>query len=64
MERTETISRLGGAPFPTASRDPVRYGFLLLPEYTMIAFAAAIEPLRMANRVSSCTLYEFPLFSI
>ena len=27
-----------------------RYGFLLLEDFTMMAFAAAIEPLRTANR--------------
>ncbi|MEK9626631.1 MAG: GlxA family transcriptional regulator [Gammaproteobacteria bacterium] len=41
-----------------------RYGFLLLPNFTMMAFAAAIEPLRVANRVAEQTLYEFPLFTL
>ena len=29
-----------------------RYAFLTLPDYSMIALTNAIEPLRMANRVS------------
>lgn len=41
-----------------------RIGFLLVPEYSMIAFASAIEPLRMANRLSECTLYEWCTFTI
>ena len=34
-------------------------GFLLLPEYSMLAFTSGIEPLRMANRLSGKTLYEW-----
>ena len=30
---------------------PVRFGFLLLNDFTLISLAAAIEPLRMANRI-------------
>lgn len=36
-----------------------RFGFLLLPNYSMIAFVSALEPLRMANRLSARTLYEW-----
>jgi transcriptional regulator GlxA family with amidase domain len=38
---------------------PRRYGFLLIPNYSMIAFASAIEPLRMANRLSGRELYQW-----
>jgi putative intracellular protease/amidase len=38
-------------------------GFLLVPRFSMIAFTSAIEPLRLANRVSGRTLYEWRLFS-
>ncbi len=38
---------------------PTRYGFLLVPNYSMIAFTSAIEPLRMANRTVGNTLYEW-----
>ena len=31
---------------------PTRYGFLLMPEYSMMAFTAAIDQMRMANRLS------------
>ena len=38
---------------------PERYVFLLLENFTLIAFASAIEPLRLANRMSGNTLYEW-----
>ena len=41
-----------------------KYGFLLLPNFTMLAFASAIEPLRMANQLSGENLYQFPLYSL
>ena len=34
------------------------FGFLTLPNYSMIACANAIEALRMANRVSARTAYR------
>lgn len=40
-----------------------RYVFLLLERFTMISFAAAIEPLRLANRISGRALYEWRLQS-
>lgn len=38
---------------------PTRIGFLLLDNFTMIAHSAAIEPLRMANRLSGQELYQW-----
>lgn len=40
-----------------------RYVFLLLDRFTMMAFASAIEPLRLANQVSGLKLYEWKLAS-
>lgn len=34
------------------SRGPSRFGFLLLNDFTLISLSAAIEPLRMANRIA------------
>ena len=42
---------------------PTRFGFLLCPDFTLIALSSAIEPLRMANRISGRSLYEYSLFS-
>lgn len=36
-----------------------RVGFLLVPNFSMLAFASAIEPLRSANRMSEKHLYEW-----
>lgn len=41
-----------------------RYAFLTLPDYSMIAVANAVEPLRMANRVSGQTAYEWLIVSL
>ncbi|MFN3994021.1 MAG: GlxA family transcriptional regulator [Tabrizicola flagellatus] len=42
----------------TAAR---RFVFVLLDKFTMISFAGAIEPLRLANRVAGETLYTWVL---
>ncbi|WP_044616267.1 GlxA family transcriptional regulator [Gynuella sunshinyii] len=40
-----------------------RIGFLLLENFTMIALASAVEPLRMANQLSGKELYSWYLIS-
>lgn len=53
-------------PLPTASatNPPLtRYGFLLVPEYSIMTFAAAVDQLRMANRLSGKTLYEWEILA-
>ena len=40
-----------------------RYGFLLVPEYSMMAFTAAVDQIRMANRLSGKKLYEWVVIS-
>ena len=45
-------------------KETTRYGFLLLPNYSMIAFSSAIEVLRMANRLSKEKLYEWPCYTM
>ncbi|WP_432470461.1 GlxA family transcriptional regulator [Amphritea sp. HPY] len=40
-------------------QQPLRFGFLLMPKYSMIAFTNSVEPLRMANRLSEKKLYEW-----
>ncbi len=54
---------------PDPRRDPSvevraeRFVFLLLENFTLIAFAGAIEPLRLANLMSGRTLYEWTTVS-
>jgi AraC family transcriptional regulator, glycine betaine-responsive activator len=40
---------------------PRRFVFLLLDRFTMLSFAGAIEPLRIANRVAGKSIYEWRL---
>src|SRR4051812_6614539 len=47
------------APQARSEPRPERFVFLLLDKFTMIAFAGAIEPLRIANRVAGRTIYEW-----
>jgi AraC family transcriptional regulator, glycine betaine-responsive activator len=52
-----------------ASNDPRPSGetevmaFLLVPDFSMMSFASAVEPLRIANRLSGRALYRWPLVS-
>ncbi|MDB6176903.1 GlxA family transcriptional regulator [Paracoccus sp. Z330] len=43
------------------SERPRRFTFLLLDRFTMLPFAATLEPLRLANRAAGATLYEWRL---
>jgi AraC family transcriptional regulator, glycine betaine-responsive activator len=47
---------------PPATRR--RYGFLTLPNYSMIALTSAVEPLRMANRVCRDDVYQWSIVSL
>ncbi len=42
---------------------PEKFVFLLLDTFTLIAFACAIEPLRLANRISGRKLYDWSIVS-
>ncbi|MDR5866045.1 GlxA family transcriptional regulator [Halomonas koreensis] len=42
---------------------PERIGFLLLPRFAMVAFFSAIEPLRIANRISEERLFRWDVIS-
>lgn len=41
------------------NESPKKIGFLLIDNFTMIALACAVEPLRMANQLSGEVLYEW-----
>lgn len=43
---------------------PNHFGFLLVSNYSMIAFTSAIEPLRMANRAAQKTLYQWSVYTL
>ncbi len=44
-------------------RGPEFFGFLVVPDFSMIAFTAAVEPLRLANRVAEKDLYRWRVIS-
>ncbi len=43
---------------------PERIGFLLVPEFSMMALFSSVEPLRVANRLSGKQLYSWHIFSV
>jgi transcriptional regulator GlxA family with amidase domain len=51
---------LGGTPREL----PQRIGLILVPNFSMIAFTAAVETLRLANRTSGRALYQWSLISV
>ena len=60
FRKVSTPMASGPAEPPEKTREFV---FLLVPEFSMIAFAAAIEPLRIANRLSRRNLYNWRIAS-
>jgi len=52
-----------GAAVPSEDL-PERVVFLLLPRFSMMAFFSAVEPLRVANRLSGRELYSWHVFSV
>ena len=49
---------------PALGGEPERLAFLLLPQFSLAAFTAAVEPLRVANMLSQATLFDWSVFSI
>ncbi len=49
-------------PAPSSDR-PTRLAFLLLPQFSLMAFSSACEPLRAANQLSGRPLYDWTLIS-
>lgn len=47
-----------------AGGEPTRVGFFLVPGFSMIAFSAAVEPLRLANRVAGRKIYIWECYSM
>lgn len=45
----------------TGSSKPRRFVFVLLPNFTLLSFAAALDSLRIANRVAGRELYQWKL---
>ncbi len=43
---------------------PQSIGFLLIPQFSMMAFTTSIEPIRAANRMAGKTLYRWHTYSL
>ena len=50
-------------PAPSVNVAPETILFLLIPDFSLIAFTSAIEPLRIANRLAGKQLYHWTLVS-
>lgn len=48
----------------SSDKKPQHISFLLTPQFSMVAFSSAIEPLRAANRVARETLFEWELLTV
>lgn len=54
----------GAAFFPVSEPGPTRtHAFVLVPGFTLLAFASAVEPLRIANQLSQQPLYRWRVLS-
>ena len=51
--------RIQAAPIET----PQTVGFLIVPQFSMLAFVSAVEPLRVANRLAGRELYRWVVVS-
>ncbi len=48
--------------YQVSERDPFTVGFLLVDDFTLLAFSAAIEVLRMANQLAESDIYRWKTF--
>ena len=53
-----------GSSAPRYAPIPSRVGFLLIDNFTLIALATALEPLRTANPLAGTELYSWKLLSV
>lgn len=52
-----------GSPTNRPTQVPYRVGFLLIENFTLIALATAVEPLRVANQLAGAELYSWKLLT-
>lgn len=64
LDIIEALVPFGAASYPVSpSAKPRHYAFLLLPEFTLLAFSSAIDPFRIANQLSQSPLYRWSVLS-
>jgi transcriptional regulator GlxA family with amidase domain len=63
MEKRVGDNRIKNLLSSGDDNDVFKVGFLMIPNFSMLGFASAIEPLRSANRMSGKTLFEWVVAS-
>ncbi len=46
-----------------SAKDPYRFGFLVVPNFTLIGLGSAVDPLRLANQVAGRSVYGYVTIS-
>src|ERR1039457_4526450 len=64
VTKSRRFLSLGGTLESPAMLRKCKYAFLTLPNYSLIAVANALEPLRMANRLVGKEVYEWSVMSL
>jgi transcriptional regulator GlxA family with amidase domain len=57
------ITRDAKATASRSNESPEIFGFLLIPQFSMLGFTSAVEPLRSANRLAGRRLYQWQLIT-
>jgi len=60
----EPAAAAGGRTEGNGPTGTQRFAFLLVPNFSILAFTSALEPLRAANRLSGSALYAWTLLSV
>ena len=60
VELSSAVSK----PGTEVGKETADFAFVVIPNFSMIAFATAIEPLRLANRLSGRELYRWQVVSV
>ncbi len=63
MQARDAMDRGEGSGSGGSGSLPELMGFLLIPDFSMLAFTSAIEPLRIANRMAERELYRWLILS-
>ena len=63
MNRVVAGGRHGNGAEAAGGRGPERFAFVLVPNFSLISFASAVEPLRIANRMANRELYRWQIAS-
>jgi AraC family transcriptional regulator, glycine betaine-responsive activator len=63
MQARDASQASGRQVAATSRRAPERFAFVMVPSFSMMAFTSAIEPIRLANRLSGRELYSWRVIS-